>query len=421
MRDTIPVMAYRNVLRNGRRTLVTAVVLTVGIALFIFFDAILAGMDRLTIESMIDYGAASLSVRSAEYQENASGFPLEHGIPDPDSVIADLGRAIPGARGIAPRTKFLAEASNRRDALPALGIAVDPAADADTFAIGRSVGTGSWFNAGNQARGVVIGSGLAADLELKAGDWLLVSARTIYDTINADEFEIIGVVEGASPDVSGSGLFMAYGAARAFLGDELPVTEIDVALQRAPTLDAELRNAGKAGIAARAAVPGAAVVTIGDAAAEYLAMRQMKSKGSMMMIFVVLMIAGVGIVNTVLMSVYARIREIGVLRAYGMTRRDIRRLFSLEGLLVGAAGSGLGLALGAVLVWWSWRWGFPLDMFFGKMDMGDIPLSGFLRGEWKPATFAAGFLFGLVTSWIAAVIPARKAARLEAVDALRFV
>ncbi len=150
-------------------------------------------------------------------------------------------------------------------------------------------------------------------------------------------------------------------------------------------------------------------------------MRQMKSKGSMMMIFVVLMIAGVGIVNTVLMSVYARIREIGVLRAYGMTRRDIRRLFSLEGLLVGAAGSGLGLALGAVLVWWSWRWGFPLDMFFGKMDMGDIPLSGFLRGEWKPATFAAGFLFGLVTSWIAAVIPARKAARLEAVDALRFV
>ena len=60
-------------------------------------------------------------------------------------------------------------------------------------------------------------------------------------------------------------------------------------------------------------------------------------------------------------------------------------------------------------------------MFFGIMDMGDIPLSGFLRGEWKPATFAAGFLFGLVTSWIAAVIPARKAARLEAVDALRFV
>ena len=150
-------------------------------------------------------------------------------------------------------------------------------------------------------------------------------------------------------------------------------------------------------------------------------MRTMKAKYSSMIIVVVLLIAGVGIVNTVLMSVYARIKEIGVLRAYGMNPRQIRRLFSLEGMMIGAIGSLGGVAFGGLLVWWSIRWGIPLDKMFGGLDMGSIPIGGVMRGEWHPATMAAGFAFGVVASWISARIPAKRAGRLEITDALRFV
>jgi putative ABC transport system permease protein len=104
-----------------------------------------------------------------------------------------------------------------------------------------------------------------------------------------------------------------------------------------------------------------------------------------------------------------------------MRRKDIRRLFAFEGLIVGSVGSLGGLALGALIVWYLAAVGLNLDAMMGKVDFGTIPLSGILRGEWKPATMLLGFMFGVACSWLAALIPARKASRMLAIDALRFV
>ncbi len=105
-------------------------------------------------------------------------------------------------------------------------------------------------------------------------------------------------------------------------------------------------------------------------------MRNMKAKYSSLIILVVLLIAGVGIVNTILMSVYSRIKEIGVLRAYGMLPGQIRRLFALEGTMIGLIGSLGGIFLGSLLVWWSVKWGIPLDKMFSGLDLGSIPMGG---------------------------------------------
>lgn len=135
----------------------------------------------------------------------------------------------------------------------------------------------------------------------------------------------------------------------------------------------------------------------------------------------ILLIAAVGIVNTILMSVYSRIREIGVLRAYGMTQKDIRQLFTREGLIIGALGSLAGLALGALIDWYFTAKGLNIAATFGNMDFGSIPVNATLYGEWRPQSFLVGFLFGTFVSWLSARIPAKRAARLEPTDALRFV
>ena len=100
---------------------------------------------------------------------------------------------------------------------------------------------------------------------------------------------------------------------------------------------------------------------------------------------------------------------------------EIRRLFTIEGLLVGLVGSLAGLALGLALDWYLVSVGIPMEAMLGDIDMGGIPLAGTLRGEWNPGTAAFGFVFGILVAFLSARIPARRAARLEVTDALRFV
>ncbi|HPM73885.1 MAG TPA: FtsX-like permease family protein, partial [Spirochaetales bacterium] len=99
----------------------------------------------------------------------------------------------------------------------------------------------------------------------------------------------------------------------------------------------------------------------------------------------------------------------------------IRRLFTLEGLLVGAVGSLGGVLIGALMDWYFVKVGMSIGAIVGSIDMGGLPLTGTLYGEWNPATMAVGFAFGLVVAFLAARIPAKRAARLEVTDALRFV
>jgi putative ABC transport system permease protein len=168
----------------------------------------------------------------------------------------------------------------------------------------------------------------------------------------------------------------------------------------------------------RADLPGVRVDPISQLAAGYLAVRNGKSKSSMIIVLIVLAISAVGIVNTILMSVFSRVREIGVLRAYGMTSRDILRLFTLEGLVLGLAGSLLGVGLGALVNFFLISHG--MDMSAYAQSFGSIPVGGILHGEWNPKTMVIGFIFGVVLSVLAARIPARRAARLKPTDALRF-
>ncbi|MEN6364065.1 MAG: FtsX-like permease family protein [Rectinema sp.] len=422
MRDPIFSIALRNVFRHGKRTLITAIVLTAGIGMYIFFDSLLAGMDRMTIDSMVDQTASSVSISTEAYRSESAGFPLEYGIPDPENTASRIAKILPEAEGIAPRTKFVAtvSGSGSGDGLPVVAVAVEPKADSGVFTLGDSLREGTWFQ-GSDEGGVVMGSGLAADLGLAPGDWVLVSARTKTDSMNADEYRLVGILDAAAPEVSASGLFMRYDDARRLLDDDLPVTELDVALPRSKNLDGELAAAAAAAAAVESAFPGLDARPVGKAAADYLAMRNMKSKYSMLIILVVLLIAAVGVVNTVLMSVYSRVREIGVLRAYGMGASAIRRLFALEGLMVGVIGSVGGLALGACAVWYTSAIGLDIGKMMGKVDLGSLPLTGMLRGEWKTESFAFGMIFGLAASWIAALIPARKASKMEVTDALRFV
>ncbi len=412
-------IALRNTLRHKRRTIITAVVMMAGISVFIAFDSMLSGMDRMAVDNIAGYTVSSLTVRDPAYVEDIQASPLDKPLADPAAVLHALAEE--GLKA-APRIRFVAKLSNYNDEIPLLAAAVDPEADSRVFALASSLSAGTWF-ADRAPKSVVLGSALAQELSVKVGDSVLVSAQTVNDTTNADEYSVVGLLDTPAPEVNRSGLFMPLAAARELLmANEAKggfATEVDTALPREATLNATLAQGERVAAATRALLPGTRVDPIAFLARDYLALRTAKAKYSFVLVFIVLVIAAVGIVNTILMSVYSRVREIGVLRAYGMTRGDISRLFTLEGLALGIVGSTLGLGLGAFFDYLLIAHGINLDPYSGSM--GSLPLSGVLRGEWNLRTMAIGFVFGVTVSLVAALIPARKAAKLEPTDALRFV
>lgn len=405
-------IALRNTVRHGRRTIITAVVMMAGIGFFIFLDSALAGVGRLALDNAADYTVSSLKVRNPEYVEDIAATPLDKALARPEAAIAALA-----AEGLpaAPRIRFVARLSNYTDEVPVFADAVDPKADSKVFALARALSAGTWLD-GARGKSVVLGAGLADELRLKVGDPVLISAQTANDMTNADEYTVAGLVSTPAPEVNRNGLFMSLADARVLLDAPGLVTEVNAALPRAASLKAALAAGDSVAARLRLALPGLRVDPIGELAKVFLADIDWHARFSQILVAVVLLIAAVGIVNTIFMSVYSRVREIGVLRAYGMVSRDIARLFTLEGLIVGTFGSLLGVLLGAVLDFLIITKGIPLGAF--ARAGGWLP--GVLRGEWNQEMMIAGFAFGVLASFVASLIPARRAAKLEPTAALRF-
>ncbi|HBK58839.1 MAG TPA: hypothetical protein DDZ37_05765 [Spirochaetaceae bacterium] len=410
-------IALRNVARHKRRTAITAIVLTVGIGVFIMFQSLLAGMDRVTIDTAIDYDSGSISLRSKDYEAHATSQPLEYGLQDSESIMAGLGVLLPAGSTWTPRTRFYVQVSNWTDETPALAFVVRPDTDEKVFKTAQKVEGGGW----GVATEAVIGTDLARDLNVKLGDSIVITAALPNGSLNAIELTVGGIADLPLFSLSQQAIYMTAQDAEALIGAPAPVTEIDIRIPPASRLDALVAEADEAASRIEKGDSGIAAVSIGEAMRDYLAMRNMKSKFAYIVIVIVLLISSVGIFNTILMSMYSRIREIGVLAAYGLEPRQIKRLFSLEGMIIGIIGSVGGILLGAVFVWWLTSQGLSFGGMFGSLDLGNLPKDLFIRGEWNPATFAQGFLFGVLVSWLASLMPARKASGIEVTEALRFV
>jgi len=134
----------------------------------------------------------------------------------------------------------------------------------------------------------------------------------------------------------------------------------------------------------------------------------------------VLIIATIGVVNSILLSTLERVREIGLLKAMGMKEKEIAGLFVFEGgglgLLGGIIGATMATAINAYLI----NTGLSLKMFMGEanMDIG-YPIADRMFGVWNWPTVLWAVLFGLLVSLVASYFPARRAAHLDSVESLR--
>ena len=421
MTATLLRLALRNLGRHRRRTAITAAALAAGIALFVFMDSMMRGMDSESQRNLVWYETGSGRVVSSAQHADLERPELKHEMVEYRPLLAAL---IERGVAAAPRIRFTGELFFGEGSLPVRLIGIDPVLDPEVFRLPGSVlPGGAYLEPG--VPGLLLGVWTAADLEIAVGDFVEVRTRTRHGAVQILELELVGIVSSPNPTINRGVGFLPLDVAQLDLDLE-GVTEISLGALRArlgrtlqvpagAPLEREIRRLNED---LAAAFPGVVAVGWTELARDYLALLESDTAGNSIILSLVFLIAAVGVSNTMLIAVYERIREFGTLRALGMDDGAIRAAMVVEAGAIGLLGSLSGVAVGAVATWWLVNWGIDLSGLYGDVNIG-YRVTGVFRGAWNPGTMVAAVVFGIAASMAIALLPARRALKLDVVECLR--
>jgi putative ABC transport system permease protein len=417
-------LAFRNIFRFKRRTFITLSAISVGLGLLILSICLMNGVDKQSISNIINCQTSHIKIFKAGYFEKREELPMDITIKDPDR-IRSLLKDVPGIMGTESRVLFGAGLIKGMDELPCLGVAIDPLVDPGLFIIKESLVEGAWLEPDDAK--MLVGKGLAKDIGLAVGD--LVTVRLITSTgkedfsWNAVDLEIKGIFDSGHPNVDNQRIIIPLQTAMESLSLNSEVTEIVVRLnsddnKTIATVQARLKEILKT------QEDRFEVVTWKDLAGMFLTISKMKTRNSGMIIFIMLFIASMGIINTMLMSVMERTREIGMFSAMGMKKSEIMTLFIFEGGFIGAIGALLGCILGGLTSWYFEVEGLSMAGFgetYQKVAQSIYPVKDVFYADLTMDVLVMTFIFGVAIAVLASFYPARKAAKLNPIEALRHI
>ena len=386
-------MAFRNIFRHRVRTVLTLASLALGIFFIVLGVGLNIGMERRVIKVMRETEVGDYKVYGRGYFEERY-----------DNVDDRLDFPVP------ERALEILKGYNQSRRLVFSGIVTDGVYDYPVRVIGgdkeseeRIFDRSSYLREGGD--GVVVSHILAGDLGLSVGDSIVLTATTALESLNAMDLVVTGIIKTGGLEFDLNTILIDIDLAREF-------TELDA------YNDIVVRGeVSPQDIAALEGV-GAEVTSYLEELSDIIAVTKLKIKIVMILSSVILIIAGVGIVNTMLMAMLERQREIGILLANGMKPIEIMKLFLLEGGILGIIGSGIGLVFGGGLVYYYERVGIPLPDLAQKMKT-TIPLSERIYGYFDLRLNLLFFIFGIIISTGAALYPAYRATKLNPVDVLR--
>jgi len=403
-------LAWRNVFRHTRRTIITAVAISVGLAAMIYLDTMMNGVDKMASRNIIDFETSHLEIFARGYYKEENFYSLDTIIENPNFVIDELSK-VRGIAVVTPRIKFQSRISNGIDELLVLGIGIDIEKEKEVFETAKSLVKGNYLKGEDD---ILIGEHLAKDMNLEVGSYLTVITRDRNGTYNAYDFTVAGLINTGHPLFDRNAVIMSIKTVQPLLAMQGSVTELCIKIKnenKIVSLKEEIAN--KVGSAYE-------VFTYKELSASIFEISGLKRTVQFLLALVVVIIAAVGIVNTMLMAVMERIPEIGTLKAMGFSNNDIVKMFVYEGGIIGIFGSFVGCVLGFLLSLHLSTYGLDLSSRFESINIA-YPIKFIIKGSINYITIVNVFIFGIAVSLLVMFWPVRKATKLEPVEALRYV
>jgi len=396
-------MAYRNLGRHRRRSFLSGLALALGTALLMFIAAFFQGEMRSSMETTLRLNTGHLQVQDMDYDPDKLSVAWEYLIENPDQAAAQI-EALDQVAAATPRlmASGIVSAADESVGVQIMGIVPESEANAP-YRDGIVEGT---FLAADDREGIVIGLPLAQSLGLGVGDKITLLVNTSDGDVDEQQFIIRGVFTTGTSAYDKGVVFLPLAKAQAFSGAGNRASMIFILLHDREQADAVAAAIQGGGYQIKTWVEmNELLVLINDFSNAYLTVINL----------IVLGVTATVIVNTLLMSVFERTREIGILSAIGMKGRQIITLFLAEASLLAVGGVGFGALAG-----------WALSAYFGKVGVyfGDLGISGEMLLEDRIYTYLTwdSAISLIVTAFLitilASLYPARMAARMEPVEAL---
>lgn len=401
---TFTPLAWRNLWRNPRRTLITLIVVSVGLWSVLFFNSFLNAWMQASKE-------ATLSLLIGQGQIHAPGYlddpSIEALMPPPSGkLLAALND--PRISNWVTRLQLPGVVESEYKTLPINIMGVDPKAEKRISSIPGKVVEGRYLTSASDA-GVVIGLHLAKRLKTGLGRRVILMSQNTEGKLSEQSFDVIGLFD-ADQATEDFYAFTGIKAAQQYVGLKNQIAQIAFAIPVEENLDPVLSKL-------KQAAPDLDIRSWKELSV-YLATSDSFMKGFIYVwLAVVFSLMAIGIVNTQLMAVFERTHEFGLLRALGMKSRRVLLLVTLESAFLIGFGVLLGMLLSGLSIY-ALAGGIDLSGFAAGLEMaqgGQV-----LFPKLDPVAFLVFSLLVWLLGILVALWPARRASRLSPVEAMRY-
>jgi ABC-type lipoprotein release transport system permease subunit len=398
-------IAYRNLVRNGRRTGLTALAVALGLVVVMAMSSLVEGMVTSMVANNIRMSSGHLQIRDESYESDKASLLSRDLLQDGEAWVAQA-EALPEVQSAAPVLWIGGLLGTAQESVAIEIVGIDPD-DAFHAPIREGITAGEFLKRDDRGR-ILIGQGLADEMGITVGRRVSLAASNANGVGQEGIFTVVGLVDTGFPSIDQNRVILPLAQAQSFSGVGNRVSSIILMLHD---------QADAAVVATKLAGPDTQVLTW-----EELNRLILESVENGLIFYYVLygivfLAVAVIIANTLLMSVFARAREIGILSSLGLNRGQITLLFLIEGILLALLGIALGWVLGLGVAAYMTYVGFSIPAETASLVEG-FAFGTTLKGGFAPDQYVIFSLLLLVVVSLVSLYPASFAARMEPVEAL---
>jgi ABC-type lipoprotein release transport system permease subunit len=398
--------------RNWRRTMIAVVAIVLGLILLLLFDGIIKGSDQAIFGNAVRFYGGNLQVHAPGYRDKAARLPMLP-LDDPEAVV-NAAQALPDVQAVSQRINTAGIIINRGNSVPVAITAIQPDVEAPISLQAENVMPGGRFLHSDDGDAIFIGKALADRLGVTVGDNVTLLGRSKNETMRQHNFTVVGIYDLGTPDAEKGTVFIPLIDAQTLYNLRGQVTEVPIFLKQIGSETGVMA-------ALQAQLPNYEIDSWQTLKGDLKDTLNTKLAYTSFFGIVVIVIASIGILNLMLMAVFERTREMGVLAALGMKGRRIMALFLLEGSLIGVVGAVIGCAVGVALIALIGSVGINL----GKLTTGMGEIGVLMSGKLYPVItlpdLISRAIIVVVIAAIASLYPAWQASRKEPAKALHHV
>ncbi len=408
----------RYILARERKTLLSLITfisvsgIAVGVTALIVVISVIEGFDQILVQRTMGV-FSHVEIWPANY---------ERGLPNYEQIIAKV-KGIEGVKGasaiINQQTFFQKEIGIERDRTGGLLRGLDPKAESQVTTIMDNIRAGGTGSPGD--REVVVGNELARRLDVAEGDTIWALGKVVSSPHRGAipklmPLKVVGVFTTGLYDIDGTFAYANLDTVQKLFVMKDPATGGGLASVVHLKIDDPNKSFEVARRVADALGRGYYVRTWQQINPQFFEALRMEKMAMFITLLLIVLVASFNIAGTLIMVVSQKTREIGILKSMGATKMDILRIFLLHGLIIGVAGSGLGLSLGLRLCWFVEKYIDKIYQLPGNVYYGLDRLPVVV----EPRIVALILGASLAISLVASVIPAAQASRMNPVEALRY-